>query len=315
MRLVLLPILAAGVLGSACNTTSTSTATGSSCFDACLAAGGHVDVSAELEASTDVASALEATRRAFASYLEGATSLGDVADLLAEASSLSLPSGFSYEGNGVYSVGVDGTTSQIRYFWPVPCGDVKVGEPITWDVFDSSNYFEGLSVQTKVDASLSGVDTSLSLSFTKVGPGAALLGLGDAPRSPIEIDLDSMAESLQKTTSDAQVAIDGKAFGAVTSLEVTSAKTALLDFGDAPVALTVDALAGENTSTGQALSLLESSLSLVDSAQAYGGELSFRSASNRFSFDARLRFDGDAEADIRLGCSGAELLFPDELED
>jgi hypothetical protein len=296
-----------------CSTTSTVD-TSSNCFGACLDADANVELSVEIEAVGDVTLAFDASRRTLKGYFDGALALGGVAKRLADAKSLSLPAGFSYEGAGVYSVDTgEGAVAEVRFYWPVDASDASVGDLITWNVFDAGNYFTGLSVKTGISASLSsGIDTTFEFGFDEAGPGAELLGLGAAPDSPIDVDVGDMTRAIKATTSSAVVRLEPDAFGVVTDLDLSSVETAVAENGDEPIELAVEAFSGENSDGTQTLSRVTSELSLVDGGDGYLGDFSFNSIGAEFSFDGRLRYDGSASAEVRLGCPGAELSFPDE---
>lgn len=314
MRVSLSVLAVTSALFAACSTTST-VETGTNCFELCLDADAKVELSLELEAVGDVTLALDASRRTLAGYLTGASALSNVAKRLAEGKSLSLPAGFTHKGEGVYAVDTgDGAVASVEFLWPVDSSTAKAGDVISWNLFEADNYFSGLSVKTGISASLtSGIDTTLEFGFDEIGPGAELLGLGRSPNSPVAVDVDAMTSALKVTTSKASVRLDADAFGIVTTLDMTSVETAVANNPGSPIKVTVAEFAGTKPDGSQTLSLAASELSLVDGANGYLGEFSFSSIGAEFSFDARLRFDSAASAEVQLGCPGTELLFPDEI--
>jgi hypothetical protein len=308
------PILSAlALLLGACSTTSTVETESTSCFEPCLAVDAEVDLSEQLGVVTDITLALDVSREVLVEYVDGVLALGLVAAALVDGTTPALPPGFSYEGDGVYSVDVgNGAVAKVQFFWPIDGVHPQLGTPITWDVFDTDNYFKGLSVNAGIDASLSGVDSYVELQADEVGPGAQLLGLGPSSQSPFRVDVEDMTDALKRTASAARVSINPDAFGAVAELDIDSGVVTVADIEEDALELSVDTLAGVQTDTSQILSLQSADLSLIAQGAAYLGEFQFSSVSVEFSFEGRIRFDASADAEVRLGCPGTELGFPDE---
>jgi hypothetical protein len=285
---------------------------GESCFSACLDADANVDLDLELQAASDVQLALEAQRRTLAAYVDGAAAFGNIAKRLADGKALTLPNHFNYAGNGSYTVDTgDGAVATVKFYWPVDSSKAKAGDVIPWNVFDTGSYFTGLSVKSSVSVGLDGVDSSLEFGFDESGPGVELLGFDSALSGSVEVNVDDMTDSLKPTLSSAQVTLVGDRFDPDFALEVTTEPAALSASADPSVGLSVDTLSWRNNRTGQSLSLLDSDLRLVK-GDLYDGELSFNSFDSEFSFDARLRYEASASADVLFGCAGAKLRYPDE---
>ena len=303
-------ILSLGVIG--CDTTTTIETRDSSCFALCLDAGAEVNAELELGAATHVTSALERIRGVMNLYVDGAASLGGLVDDLTTGD-LSMPEGFSYEGDGVYTVDSgSGAIAKVLFYLPSKTSYGNAGEPIPFNLFDASNYFTGLKVSSGVEVGLSGVKTTFEFGFADSGPGAELLGLGASPKSPIDVNVGAMTAALVKTTSRADGSIQPEQGDVVQSFQVQSPPIDSKAVALEALALEVTQFSGENAEYEQELSFESSSLKLVDAGNEYSGDFTFSSMSPSFSFDALLRFDATATANVAFGCPGSTLSFPED---
>jgi hypothetical protein len=270
-----------------------------------------VDLDMQLGSAAEVSRAFERERVVFGQYVDGVALLNKLVERVIDGN-LVMPKGFSYEGNGIYSVDADnGVLAQVRFYQAKTTSFGVEGDPITFNLFDATNYFSGIKVSSSVEVSFSGIDTNSSISFGSSGPGVELLGLSAAPKSPLKVNVDDMTAELVKTTSDVRVRLEPAKDDVVQVLDVSSSKTSSNAINN-DLALSVTDFSAGNTEIEQTLSLETTKLQLVESGDGYTGNLSLAASSPSFSFDALLRFEASTDAIIAFGCHGATLAFPDD---
>jgi len=276
----------------------------SSCLSACLDADADVDVEAHLAFGAALRDRLLSARGASTGVARLAGALPSLFEDVLDGD-VGLPEGFAYEGQGVYSMtSGDGTRVELQFLLPFDTTFGHAGEPIVFDVFDPTQYFTGLRVAQSVSVGLSGVSTHTTLSFTDVGEGAELLGLGDVSGSSAEVDLDELSSSLSRLEIAATIhaGTPGEDGGVV--LSVDTLPTPVAQVARDVVPLSVGILQAPEGPQQQSVSLADQELAMVDGGDLWDGYVAATSSSPAFSFDMRVEFAASAAASVSFGCPG-----------
>jgi hypothetical protein len=286
------------------------TQTSTSCLDACRGALSDAQLSAQVAIWSDL-------QASFSGAVEGDKALASAASTLTGfiqamvSGNAGAPGGFSYQGNGVLSASpTTDARVDVRFYLATATSYGKVGDPITFDVFDPASYFQGLSVSTGISASLSGIQTYTHFDFTKAGPGAELLGLGASPSSPLSIDVGQLSSKLGALDVAATTAISHADGPTVITLQVTTAPRSASSVSGTMIPLMLQGFTGSRSDTAQALSLDTALLASVSGGAALDGTSLLRSTSPGFSFQMLFHFPASALADVAFGCPGVTLAAP-----
>jgi hypothetical protein len=129
------------------------------------------------------------------------TSLGSaVVNILLNAALGGGGASLTYKGNGVYETGNAGgmgTTMDVTTMLGTDTSFGKKGDIINFNLLDIATYFTGVKVTASASLNTSGVSTySLGVTFTGVGPGVELLGLGAMPSNPLTVSSDKIVAAL-----------------------------------------------------------------------------------------------------------------------
>jgi hypothetical protein len=310
VRLVAVGVLVTGcIVAGGCSYHST-TDTSTSCLDACRGTLSDAQLSAQVAIWSDMQasfSAAVASDKALASVGSGLS--GFVQAMV--SGNAGAPGGFSYQGNGVLSASPSGDAHvDVRFFLASATSFGKAGDPITFDVFDPANYFQGLSVSSSVTVDLSGVHTSMQLHFTKAGPGAELLGLGASPSSGLNLDVGQLSSRLGAVDVAATTAISHADGPSTIALQVSTAARPASSLGGAAVPLQLQGFSGSRSDTGQVLSLDTTTLASVGGGGSLDGTSLVRSSSAGFSFQMLFHFPASPLADVAFGCPNVTLTPP-----
>jgi hypothetical protein len=222
------------------------------------------------------------------------------------------PAGFSHEGQGVYlATPTTDSRLELRYHLATDTSFGHKGDPIGFDVFDASNYFQGVTFHVKTKVSTSGISESVQAEFTKAGPGAELLGLGPAPSSPVTIDLPAFSAALGAIGLGANVTLHHQDGPTLIDYAAHTTPFPIVTLsGSTRVDLLFDQFTGSRTDTGQTLKSLSSSLSFVQGGAALDGSQLFASTSAAFSFHFLYHFPSSTLPDIAFGCPQSTLTLP-----
>jgi hypothetical protein len=281
-----------------------------SCLDACRGALADADLSLHVGAWSEFQASFSDVIAADKSFADAGSTLSGFVQSLVSGNA-GLPGGFKYQGNGVVSANpTSDATVDVRFYLASATSYGKAGDPITFNVFDPANYFQGLSASASVSVDLSGVHTSVQLQFTKAGPGAELLGLGSSSGSPLTIDVGQLTSRLGTVGMAATSTVDRANGATVIRLQAVTAPQPANTLSGSTVPLQIQGFSGTRSDLGQVFSLGTNALSSVKGGVALDGTALVRSASPSFSFQMLFSFPSSALADVVFGCPSATLTPP-----
>ena len=295
--------LLAGLL-CACKHESTVTVS-SNCFDFCLDASANVDLEGHLVIADELRDSFESARVGLSAYAGAANSLTRFVQSVIDLNP-GLPAGLSYAGAGTYRLQSSADTNvELQFFLPSNTSYGATGDLIQFDLFDVANYFTSLAVKTTTTVSLSGISSSLSFTFDRVGPGAELLGIASTAASPIPIDVNAFTSQLSKVIVRARVSAAHRSNTANIAFALEPAPIAASAVGSATIPLTISRFAASGLTVDQSVSLDSFAMSLLNPGATYDGTIRARAMSPDFSFQMLISYDSHIQGDITLGCIGA----------
>jgi hypothetical protein len=299
------------LLGLVCSCDNESTVEQrSNCFGACLSASATVDLDGQLAISADLRDSFELARVGLGTYVSAARSLTGFVQAMVDLNP-SMPSGLTFQGSGLYTAKPNADTRvELRFYQASDTSFGVAGDLIDFNLFDAANYFASLGVKTSATIDLSGVHTSLSLTFDSAGKGAELLGLPAAVKSPIAVDVNGYSAQLSKVIVHANVVVGHASEAADIAFTVGVPAVAVAAVGTSPIALDVANFIGQGFEFGQVLALTSVDLDVRDAGGAYDGALLFSSTSASFDFKILLSYYASSSADIVFGCPDANLTVP-----
>jgi hypothetical protein len=283
----------------------------SSCFDACAGTLSDGEIQARLDIYAELQASLSGALAASGSFASSAPSVTGLIEAMVTGSA-GLPGGYTYDGAGVISASpAPQVRLEVRYYLGADTSFGKAGDLITFNVFDPASYFEGLGVKTNIKVSASGVSSELQFTFTKLGPGAELLGLGAATPSPFPVDIGALTSGLGKLAVGGDIIVARQSGPSRVSFRIQLKPTGVGAVGGATAPFVIEGFAAGRTDLGQTLLLDAQELSLVSGSGALDGqiELSSSSAAN-FSFKMLLSYPSSPLPDIAFGCPDAKLTPP-----
>ncbi len=133
-----------------------------------------------------------------------------VVDALIENRSDATPDGWSYEGEGVYTSSAAMASMTTRFYLAEDYSFGKAGEQLTENLFLSTSYLRGASVEIDFDPS-NPLSTEAYLHFEEAGPYVELLGFGPEPQSPIPVGSNTWSQiqtQLGTLLFESDVAVD-----------------------------------------------------------------------------------------------------------
>lgn len=292
-----------GLVGLVCGCDNERTVTQqSNCFDACLDASVDVDINARLAIATALRQNLETARAGLSVYTSAASALSQFVQSMVD-SKAAVPAGLHYQGNGVFVADVNADTSvRLSFYLPTKTSYAEAGSLIDFNLFDPANYFTSLGVKTEVSVGLSGISSQLSFTFSKLGPGAELLGIAPTASGSVPVDVGQFSSRLsqvlvQASVDFAQDSASGMAF---------SLKPASLPAGSVGSGKHLLSIVGLSA-PGASLQLGSVTLALQNPGNLYDGLVHVTSLSSDFSFQFLLKYSGSLSGDLTLGCLGIDL--------
>ncbi len=279
----------------------------SSCFDVCVDASAHVDIDGQLAIAANIRDNFGDARAALASVTSVASALTRFVQSMVDLKP-SMPAGLGYAGAGVYKMQVNADMSvEVEFYLPSNTSYGSAGDVIAFNLFDAANYFTSLGVKATTTVSLSGISTSLSFTFDKLGPGAELLGIGSTAASPFPIDVNAFSNQLSKVAVRAKVNIVGRSNAGNVTFSLSSDPLAAGVLGSTTAPLALGNFSAENAAFEQLVTLAGASLNFNNSSGNFEGVVRAHSISPDFGFEIAIKFDGGASGDINVGCLGAVL--------
>lgn len=212
------------------------------------------------------------------------------------------PTSFTYEGDGVYSVGV--MRMSVRLAADTSWG--AAGDVIAYDLFDPNNWFTELSASASGSIDLTGhTTTSLSIDFGGTAPLAELLGVAQGGAGSLEIDTDQIAARLGSLSLDTVILTDEEQRGAHFTWQIESPAGHVSDLLSNTAALPtqLEEVSGTHPTTGQSMVLGEWAIRYTTGhTGTTDGTVRFDVVGGTFDYTAELSYPHRREPDVALSC-------------
>jgi hypothetical protein len=219
------------------------------------------------------------------------------------------PAGFMFDGAGTYT----SPQMDVQFFLGEDTSFGKAGDIITFNVFRPESYLLGAKVDAKGSVDTSGkVKYSVTASFSGVGPGVELLGLGTSPASPIKVDTNGLLAALGKIQISSKIHVkDAQAHGQVDyELAVDRAPLSQVT-GGVKQSVQLVSLAGSRADLKQTAEIKSFTISFADVGNhALDGTVLANVSGGVFPFQVLYSYPTRAEPDVVLGCVGDSLSPP-----
>jgi hypothetical protein len=186
------------------------------------------------------------------------------------------------------------------------------------DLFDRENYLTGISVEADASGSVDfdidnpldtnvSADASLAISYDEAGPWAKLLGLGDPPPNPIEVDdVADIDPDFGSIYVEAEVEIHDIKGDSDIQFTVKTPLVRLVDFFDGDgLDYEVIGFEASNAVLRQTLTMNSWNVSFVGHATLDGAvDVRIQSPARKaVSYDASIAYDHSAFAAIDVACA------------
>ena len=221
----------------------------------------------------------------------------------AASGSDSHPSGFTYEGDGIYSAGAQ---MQVAVHLAEDTSFGNAGDRITWDLFEPSNWFTELTVRASASVDLSGeTRTELEIDFGGTAPGAELLGVNAGESGTIELDTDQIRELLGNLELRSFIRIEEDRIGTqiVWEVDTPAGKVGDLFSNDAELRTQLIDASGTHPETGQAMVLGEWAIGYTTGhGGTTDGTVTFDVLGGEFDYGVTMTYPHRRTADVALHC-------------
>jgi hypothetical protein len=212
------------------------------------------------------------------------------------------PSGFTYEGDGVYNAG-DVMDISVHRAEDTSFG--RAGERITWDLFDPANWFTDFTVVASASVDLEGNTTqSLEIEYGGTAPGAELLGVA-AGSGRLTIDTDEIGARLSdlQLRSVIRVEEEREEIGVVWQLESPAGRVGNLLSNRSMLPTELVDVSALNGATGQTLVLGEWAISYTTGhGGTTDGTVTFDVTGGAFGYGVDFTYPHRREPDVALHC-------------
>jgi hypothetical protein len=212
------------------------------------------------------------------------------------------PNGFVFDGKGTWTAG---TRMDVDLHLGADTSFGKQGDLITFNVFDVATYFTGAQIKATASVNTKGeATTSLGMSFTGLGPGVELLGLGANPPSPIVIDSTKIAAALGAIQLHARVHMNDTHGDShiLYELDMPMTTVAAMTSG-APTTMNLLSVSGTR-GNGQVLTVTDFGIAYRDIGAGYlEGSISFDiTGGSAFPYSATFTYPRRSAPDVSLSC-------------
>ena len=220
------------------------------------------------------------------------------------------PSGFVFDGKGTWAAG---TRMDVDLHLGADTSFGKKGDLIVFNVFDVSTYFTGAQIKATASVNTKGeTTTSLGMSFTGLGPGIELLGLGPSPQSPLVIDSDKIGAALGAMQLHARVHMNDTHGDSriVYELEMPMTTVGAMASG-APTPMNLLDVHGTR-GNGQVLTVTDFGIAYRDIGAGYlEGSIAFEvTGGASFAYGATFTYPRRSAPDVALSCeTGKKAAF------
>jgi hypothetical protein len=234
-----------------------------------------------------------------------------IVDLAQDPDRSTLPEQYMYDGEGTYSVMVDGFNDldmDVRFYLTKDYAFGAAGDLVKENLFDMNNYLLNAKTTVETEVTTSGIILTITVEHDGPGPLVELLGMGENPPSPIQVsqsDLENAASELGQLEVEANIALtDHPSVASITYVTDSPRMLANSIFNGAPMQLDMIESSGVREDLHQTLTIDTWTVDYVDGAVgALDGEIAFRVQGDNFDFDASLVYPESNAPDITISCA------------
>ena len=232
-------------------------------------------------------------------------------DLAEDPTRTTLPEQYSFDGEGTYSVNVDGYNDldmDVRFYLTRDYEFGKAGDLVTENLFDMSSYLVNAKTTVETELTTQGLLVTITIEHDGPGPLVELLGMGTNPESPITVsqsDINAAADAMGSLEVEADIKLTDHPSVASITYETSSLRMlANSIFNGAAMKLDLVDGSGVREDLRQTLQVHTWTVDYVDGAVgALDGEIGFSVRGDGFDFDATLDYPAAPAPDITIKCA------------
>lgn len=229
-----------------------------------------------------------------------------VIDAVIDNRSDATPDGWTFEGDGVYTSNAAGASMTTRFYLADDYGFGKAGDPLTENLFLSTSYLRGASIEIDFDPS-DPLSSATYLHFEEPGPYVELLGFGPAPQSPIRVGGNTWSQiqaQLGTLEFESEIAVDDPQNLSTVRYEVeTPRMPASVLLGGGPMEYTLIRADASRGDLEQDLVVDEWGVEFVSGGVgALEGTVTFHVEGGPFAFLGALEYRNSTYGEVDLEC-------------
>ncbi|MFI5302506.1 MAG: hypothetical protein ACHREM_30820 [Polyangiales bacterium] len=238
------------------------------------------------------------------------TSLGSaVVNILLNAALGGGGATLTYMGNGVYqsgNTGGMGTTMDITTMLGADTSFGKAGDIINFNLLDIATYFTGVKVTANASINTSGVSTyNLGVTFTGLGPGVELLGLGKTPSNPLTVSSDKIVAALGQIQVKSHVHQADTQGHSLFNYDIDGPTQSLASAlsGD-PVPFNLAGVMGGRADLMQTIAIKKWQINYLDTGHSgfMNGTISFAVSGGKLPYVVTFKYPNRKTPDVTLAC-------------
>lgn len=232
-------------------------------------------------------------------------------DLAEDPTRSTLPEQYSFDGEGTYSVNVDGYNDldmDVRFYLTRDYEFGAAGDLVTENLFDMNSYLLNARTTVETELTTQGILVTITIEHDGPGPLVELLGMGTNPQSPMTVsqsDINAAADTMGSLEVQADIRLTDHPSVASITYETSSPRMlANSIFTGAPMQLDMIDSSGGREDLRQTLEVHTWTVDYVDGeVGALDGEIGFIVRGDGFDFDATLDYPSANAPDITVKCA------------
>ena len=238
--------------------------------------------------------------------LIGAVTTG-IVDAIIDNRPDATPPEWEFQGDGTYYTNSADAEMTTRFYANEDFSFAAQGEVLTENLFLVDTYLVGARVEANIDIS-DPFSSSVSLHFTGVGPYVELLGYGENPTSPIELDTsawDRVQAALGALEFDSQVTVNDQQSVSTVRYDVhTTQMPASALLTGVGMSYELDMADASREDLSQNLIVENWGIAFVDgNGGALDGAIDFRVEGAAFTYYGALVYDNDTFGTPEYRCN------------
>ncbi len=216
------------------------------------------------------------------------------------------PRDWDFQGDGLYYTDGAGAQMTTRFFADADYSFAASGEPLTENLFLVDTYLVGARVEADIDID-DPLSSSVRITFDEPGPYAELLGYGEAPTSPIELDggaWDRIEAGLRSLEFESEVSVDDVQSVSTVRYDARTSRMPVSGLlSGVGMGFELQMADASREDLGQSLIVEDWGIAFADrNPGALDGIIEFRVEGDAFTYYGSLSYDNDTYGTPRYTC-------------